>query len=228
MAAQYLIDLTVNHFASHATPARRESKHIRNMGKTILVTIDESLADSTNLEWVCSAIKNSLLDELGIGPNMVSVTIQEKKKPNKYNSEDFPNHGFVVDSPEHQLLAAAIEYSQSKRRVDEEWGSYCGDRYKERAQGTTSDVAKPLLVLSFSHSLNSIQAHAMSERLTNVLSKVGWQGLVIDGMDKAQVQAFGVHPPTIDTLSLDELIELLEGAKRLRAAPTHGEGGSQH
>lgn len=196
------------------------------MDKTILVTLDESLCDRA-----CSLIENALLDSMAIGPLMFRLSVQEPKKPAKFNSEDFHNHGFVVDSPEHQLIAAAIDYAQSKRGVDQEWGSYRGG-YSDRLKGLGSNMQtnnhKPLLVVSFKGGFDPAHARAMNDSINRILADKGWYGIVIDKMDKAQVQAFGVDGSTIDTLSLDDVISLLEGVKRLREAAMEGECGSQH
>ena len=138
----------------------------------------------------------------------------------------------VIILVEHQLLAAAIDYAQSKRGVDQEWGSYRGDGYTERLKGVSIDMqttnAKPLLVVSFKGGFDPAHARAMNDSINRILADKGWYGIVIDKMDKAQVQAFGVDGSTIDTLSLDDVISLLEGVKRLREATMEGEGGSQH
>lgn len=150
-------------------------------------------------------------------------------EPNKPIENNFANNwGFSFDSPEHQLLAAAIDYAQSKRGVDQGWCD-ARDRYRELKQSPVlSPITKPLLVVSYRQILSKEQAVFMDERLKGALSKVGWAGIVVDRMDNAQVQAFNPKDYPMDTLSLDQLIELLEGVKRLKEATMHGEGGSQH
>jgi len=75
---------------------------------------------------------------------------------------------------------------------------------------------KPLLVVSFRESLTSEQVKKVNEVLCNKVGSNGWLSLVVDCMDEAKVQAFGVDATTLDTMSTDALIEMLESLKRVR------------
>lgn len=80
----------------------------------------------------------------------------------------------------------------------------------------------PLLIVSYSFALNTEQYAAITEKLKYVLRRTSWIPLVIDSQTEGKVQAFGVNPPSLDTLTIDEVIEMLEGLKRVREATQGG------
>lgn len=80
----------------------------------------------------------------------------------------------------------------------------------------------PLLIVSYSFALSPEQSASIMEKLKYVLRRTSWIPLVIDSQTEGKVQAFGVNPPSLDTLTIDEVIEMLEGLKRVREATQGG------
>jgi hypothetical protein len=85
-------------------------------------------------------------------------------------------------------------------------------------------TVKPLLVVSFKQALTKDQVDRVNSIISGKLSSVGWTCIAIDCMDEAKVQAFGVDAPGLDTLSTDNIIEILEGLKRVREEAQDGKG----
>jgi hypothetical protein len=79
-------------------------------------------------------------------------------------------------------------------------------------------VVKPLLVLSYRSRLTPEQLEAIKGRLHEPLTKAGWVGIVCDQQSEDKVQGFGADLPTLDVLSLDSIIELLDGVRRAKEA----------
>ena len=81
-----------------------------------------------------------------------------------------------------------------------------------------NSVVKPLLVISFRGAITRDRLDNMAIAINGRIRNIGWSTIVVDGMDEAKVQAFGVDAPLLSELSLDSVIELLEGLKRLKEA----------
>jgi len=75
---------------------------------------------------------------------------------------------------------------------------------------------KPLLIISYRNTLTTTQAEVVNAALKRAIGAHGWESLVVDCMDEAKVQAFGVDMPAISELSLNEVIDMLESVKRLK------------
>jgi hypothetical protein len=75
---------------------------------------------------------------------------------------------------------------------------------------------KPLLIISYRNTLTHTQAEAVNAALKRAIGGHGWESLVVDCMDEAKVQAFGLDMPAISQLSLDEVIDMLESLKRVK------------
>lgn len=84
------------------------------------------------------------------------------------------------------------------------------------SQGPHMQPVQPLLVISYRTAFTKVQYNELSKHIEHLSNLTGWRVCVVDGMDEAKVQAFGLSLPTLDTLSLDSIIELLEGLKRVR------------
>lgn len=116
-----------------------------------------------------------------------------------------------IDDNEERIMRNLLHHRWSTR-----WGSETPEDYGARAP-IQSNI-KPLLVISFKDNLSAKQIHRVNEVLSGSVRLSGWTGLVVDAMDEAKVQAFGVDAPLLSELSLDSVIELLEGLKRVKEA----------
>lgn len=108
------------------------------------------------------------------------------------------------------------------------WSPLWGNKVPEVYSGgvsPTNGYIKPLLVVSFKDTIKQGRATELSAILNHRIKGTGWTALVLDSMDEAKVQAFGVDAPLLSELSLDSIIELLEGLKRVKEAQD-GIGGS--
>lgn len=83
---------------------------------------------------------------------------------------------------------------------------------------------KPLLVVSYRDKFTAQQYELLSQRMSVLCELTGWSVVAVDAMDEAKVQGFGVALPTLDTLSIDSIIELLEALKRVREAGGEADG----
>lgn len=108
------------------------------------------------------------------------------------------------------------------------WSPLRGNKVPEDSnveQSHSNGYIKPLLVVSFKDTITEDQARRCEAIFTGRVRDAGWTALVVDDMDESKVQAFGIDAPLLSELSLDSVIELLEGLKRVKEAQD-GIGGS--
>jgi hypothetical protein len=88
----------------------------------------------------------------------------------------------------------------------------------ERVEDNAQRAVQPLLVVSYPFALPDEYARAVGASFAEAVQGTGWVPIVVDCMSEGKVQAFGVDAPALGELSLDDIIELLEGLKRVKEA----------
>ena len=77
-------------------------------------------------------------------------------------------------------------------------------------------AVKPLIVIQYRDTIATRHTTEISKMMFRAEAQTGYKCLIVGGMDEAKVQVFGVDAPGLETLTLDEVIDMLESLKRMR------------